>query len=56
MMDNLWLASALWIGLALASALISIRLLLLIVRQEPLIPESNSFADRAPTPARKTPQ
>ncbi len=28
MMDNLWLASALWIGLALASSLISIRLAL----------------------------
>src|SRR5439155_22690837 len=28
MMDNVWLASALWIGLALASALISIRLAL----------------------------
>ena len=28
MMDNIWLTSALWIGLALASSLISIRLAL----------------------------
>src|SRR6476646_1467607 len=37
MMDNLWLASALWIGLALASALISIRLALSVALIEIMV-------------------
>src|SRR6266508_4849950 len=37
MMDNMWLASALWIGLALASALISIRLALSVALIEIMV-------------------
>jgi Kef-type K+ transport system membrane component KefB len=37
MMDNLWLASALWVGLALASALISIRLALSVALIEIMV-------------------
>src|SRR5882672_3396058 len=37
MMDNIWLASALWIGLALASALISIRLALSVALIEIMV-------------------
>src|SRR5438105_12517894 len=37
MMDNLWLASALWVGLALTSALISIRLALSVALIEIII-------------------
>src|SRR5213594_1829936 len=36
-MDNLWLASALWIGLALASALVSIRLALSVALIEIMV-------------------
>jgi Kef-type K+ transport system membrane component KefB len=37
MMDNLWLASAVWVGLALASALISIRLALSVALIEIMV-------------------
>src|SRR5438093_10393309 len=37
MMDNVWFASALWIGLALASALISIRLALSVALIEIMV-------------------
>ena len=37
MMENIWLASAVWIGLALASALISIRVALSVALIEIMV-------------------